>query len=86
MAEIAEALATAVEHHRAGRLGEAEGIYRRILAVEPWCAQAWHSMGTGFEVGLCPLGSLASETKLRRRIAGSYRHLRSSTGQASATL
>jgi tetratricopeptide (TPR) repeat protein len=45
-------LETAVGHHQAGRLAEAEEIYRRILAVEPGCAQAWHFLG----VVSCNLG------------------------------
>ncbi len=38
----------AVDHHRAGRLIEAEEIYQRILAIEPDCPHA-----------LCPLGIIA---------------------------
>jgi len=43
--DVSKALETAVGHHQAGRLGEAEEIYRRILAVEPNCAEAWHLIG-----------------------------------------
>jgi predicted O-linked N-acetylglucosamine transferase (SPINDLY family) len=39
------ALAAAVEHHRAGRLREAEAIYRRILAQAPRNAEALHHLG-----------------------------------------
>ena len=45
MATIPEALAIAVEHHNAGRLGEAEQIYSQILAIEPGHAQATHLLG-----------------------------------------
>jgi tetratricopeptide (TPR) repeat protein len=45
MATISEALAIAIQHHRAGRLQAAEQIYRRILAVEPNHADAWHLLG-----------------------------------------
>lgn len=45
MATIAEALTIALEHHGAGRLGEAEGIYRQILAVEPSQPDALHLLG-----------------------------------------
>ncbi|HYD30251.1 MAG TPA: tetratricopeptide repeat protein [Azospirillaceae bacterium] len=45
MATIQEALTLAVEHHRAGRLAEAEGIYCRILAVRPDMPQVWHLLG-----------------------------------------
>jgi predicted O-linked N-acetylglucosamine transferase (SPINDLY family) len=45
MATIPEALATAIEHHQAGRLQAAEQIYRQILAVEPAHADALHLLG-----------------------------------------
>ena len=38
-------LAQATEHHKAGRLGEAEGLYREILNVEPENADALHRLG-----------------------------------------
>jgi len=45
MATIPEALATAVEHHQAGRLQAAEQLYRLILQVEPNHAEAIHHLG-----------------------------------------
>ncbi len=45
MATIPEALAIAVQHHRAGRLQAAEQIYRQVLAVEPNHAGAHHLLG-----------------------------------------
>jgi predicted TPR repeat methyltransferase len=39
------ALQAAAEHYRAGRLGEAEGIYRGILQADPNNAAAMHGMG-----------------------------------------
>ena len=45
MATIPEALAIAVQHHQAGRLHEAEVIYRRILAADPNHADALHLLG-----------------------------------------
>ena len=42
---IPEALQLALEHHQAGRLAEAEGIYRKILAVAPNHADALHLLG-----------------------------------------
>ena len=38
-------LALGLQHHRAGRLGEAEKIYRRVLAVEPENPDALHLFG-----------------------------------------
>ena len=45
MAAVSEALAAAIAHHQAGRLPEAEQVYRQILAVEPNHADAWHLLG-----------------------------------------
>ncbi|MBI1208403.1 MAG: tetratricopeptide repeat protein [Azospirillum sp.] len=45
MATLAQALAAALGHHQAGRLAEAETLYRRILAVEPDHAEALHLLG-----------------------------------------
>ncbi len=45
MTTISQALAMAIQHHQAGRLHDAERIYRQILAVGPDCAQAWHLLG-----------------------------------------
>lgn len=38
-------LARAIEHHQAGRLAEAELIYRQILRAEPSCAEAHNNLG-----------------------------------------
>ncbi len=45
MATIPEALAIALEHHKAGRLQAAEQIYRQILAADPKQADAIHLLG-----------------------------------------
>jgi tetratricopeptide (TPR) repeat protein len=45
MPTIPEALATAIQHHQAGRLQAAEKIYRQILALDPAHAGAWHLLG-----------------------------------------
>ena len=45
MLTIPEALAIAIQHHQAGRLAQAEQIYRQILAVDPSQADAWHLLG-----------------------------------------
>ncbi|MBV9125582.1 MAG: tetratricopeptide repeat protein [Planctomycetes bacterium] len=41
----AELLQTALQHHRAGRLEDAEPIYWQILQAEPNHADAWHLVG-----------------------------------------
>ena len=38
-------LAQAIEHHRAGRFGEAEALYKRILSVDPRQVQALYYLG-----------------------------------------
>jgi protein O-GlcNAc transferase len=45
MATIPEALAIALQYHQAGRLQEAEQLYRQILAADPQHADAWHALG-----------------------------------------
>jgi protein O-GlcNAc transferase len=45
MEAISAALATALQHHRAGRLQAAEQGYRQVLAVEPNRADALHLLG-----------------------------------------
>jgi len=42
---IAQALELALGHHQAGRLGEAESLYRQVLAVEPRHPDALHLLG-----------------------------------------
>jgi protein O-GlcNAc transferase len=43
--EIQQALESALEHHRAGRLGEAEVIYRKVLSADAQNPDAWHLLG-----------------------------------------
>jgi tetratricopeptide (TPR) repeat protein len=45
MMTAAEALASAVQHYRAGRLAEAETVCRQIIAVQPQHADALHLLG-----------------------------------------
>ncbi len=40
-----DALARAIEHHRAGRLDEAERVYRRVLVARPGDPDALHYLG-----------------------------------------
>ncbi len=34
-----------MEHHQAGRLSEAEALYRQVIAAEPGRPEAWHHLG-----------------------------------------
>lgn len=45
MATISEALSIALQHHQAGRLQEAEALYRQILQVQPDHPDALHLLG-----------------------------------------
>ena len=45
MAAISEAFAAALQHHQAGRLHDAERLYRQILGAEPNHADALHLLG-----------------------------------------
>jgi protein O-GlcNAc transferase len=45
MTTIRDALQLALQHHQAGRLLEAEQIYRQILQADPTQADAWHLLG-----------------------------------------
>jgi Tfp pilus assembly protein PilF len=46
MGTLDDALARGVEHHQAGRLAQAESIYREILRVEPGHGEALQLLGT----------------------------------------
>ena len=45
MATTSQVLATAVQYHQAGRLEQAELLYRQILQRDPRHADAWHLLG-----------------------------------------
>lgn len=45
MLTIQQAFDLALQHHQAGRLAEAEALYRQILAVQPTNADAMHLLG-----------------------------------------
>ncbi len=52
MADISETLRSGVEHHLAGRLAEAEDMYRRVLKINPRHIQAVHLLGlVAFQLG-----------------------------------
>ena len=42
---IQQALSLAVQHHNAGRLSEAEGIYQQILQIDPNQPVVLHLLG-----------------------------------------
>jgi predicted O-linked N-acetylglucosamine transferase (SPINDLY family) len=42
---VSQAIAIALEHHRAGRLAEAENIYRQVIAADPKNFDALHLLG-----------------------------------------
>lgn len=55
---IEQALALAAQHHKAGRLQEAEKVLRQILAALPDCAPAVHLLGViAHQVGRTELGA-----------------------------
>src|SRR4051794_25831828 len=43
--EIEQGVRIAIEHHQAGRLAEAEGLYRQVLAQQPNHVDALHLLG-----------------------------------------
>ncbi|MDR3435630.1 tetratricopeptide repeat-containing glycosyltransferase family protein [Telmatospirillum sp.] len=45
MPDLKELFYEAVRHHQAGRLTEAENLYRRILLIDPFFADALHLLG-----------------------------------------
>ena len=65
-ARQASSLGDALRHHQAGRLREAEEIYRNILAVDAHCADALHLLGMiEFQAGRHE----AAVTMIRKAIA-----------------
>jgi predicted O-linked N-acetylglucosamine transferase (SPINDLY family) len=45
MAGLSDMLPHALQQHQAGKLPEAENLYRQILDRDPSCAEAWHLLG-----------------------------------------
>src|ERR1700690_2895746 len=45
MMTVQQAFDLALQHHQAGRLADAEALYRQILTVEPRHAEALHLLG-----------------------------------------
>ena len=44
-AEIEQAMRIAIGHHQAGRMAEAEGLYRQVLEQDPGYPDALHLLG-----------------------------------------
>ena len=64
---VPQLLAHGLEHHRAGRLGEAERVYRRILELDAQHADSLHLLGmVAFQTGNCDVAAeLISRAILR---------------------
>ncbi len=61
-----ELLGLGLERHRAGRLLEAQQIYRQVLAVEPQLAEAWHLLGmVAYQCGNAELAVNCGQAALR---------------------
>ena len=60
---IQQAFELALQHHQAGRLAEAEGLYRRILNTEPNHVEALNNLG----IALAGLGRLDESIDVFRR-------------------
>ena len=78
MATISEALALAIQHHQAGRLQDAEQLYRQILAVQPEHADAIHLLGVvASQVGQHELAVqyIARAIRLKNSVAAFHNNL-----------
>jgi hypothetical protein len=68
MTTIEDALAVAVSHHQAGRIDEAAGICRRIVASHPANAEGWFLLGAiEDELGNWEQSTLCTRQALRLR-------------------
>ena len=66
MMTVQQAFGLALQHHQAGRLAEAEALYRQILAVEPRQTEALHGLGViAYQVGQLDV----AEDLIRRAIS-----------------
>ena len=70
--DVDRAFATAIDHHRAGRLQKAAQLYAGILQARPTHPGTLHYLGmiamqTGHELGLPPMRSLSCVTVINGR-------------------
>src|SRR5438105_2763513 len=78
MASISQALDLALHHHRAGRLPEAERLYRRILEEDPYQVEALHLLGVlAHQVGQDEraVESIAAALRLKPDFAAAHDNL-----------
>ena len=78
MLSVSKLLDSAVARHRAGRLGEAEALYKQILLIEPGHADSLHLLGVlAGEVGHHEVAARLISQAIRRRPADPlyYRNL-----------
>jgi Flp pilus assembly protein TadD len=74
----------AVEHHQAGRLAEAEPLYRKVLALEPNHADALHLLGVlAAQIGRFDdaVGLIGRACRLRPHAADYRMHLGNALGE-----
>jgi tetratricopeptide (TPR) repeat protein len=78
MTQIDRTMAAANEHHRAGRLAEAEDAYRQVLIEQPDHAEALHMLGVvAYRVGQHELATqfIARSIQLNSNNAAAYSNL-----------
>jgi tetratricopeptide (TPR) repeat protein len=81
----ADLLSIAWQHHQAGALGQAEEMYRQIVAIDPHHADAWHRLGVavyqqGRHLEAIPL--IARAIELAPGDPAMYCHLGAAQGSA----
>jgi len=88
MKPIQQLLATGMEHQQAGRLGDAEGLYREVLSRDERQPDAWHLLGTiAHQIGDFPLAAelISHAIELNPRSASYYCNLGNAQGAAGDT-